>query len=190
MFNSNGKKSLFIFLSQLNNADLDWIVQKGQLKILPSGSILVQEGKQIDAIYIVLKGKLQVFISGDKDKEIGWIGSGEIVGEISFIDTRPPLATVEAIEPTEVLAIPRIHLSQKLQMDPSFASRFYHGISLCMADRMRGTIRLLGYGEDIDELYSMASRDEIDPSLIDEMTLSQAKFNWLLQSISILDYRG
>jgi CRP/FNR family transcriptional regulator, cyclic AMP receptor protein len=187
---NNRQQFLFIFLGEFNNSDLEWIVRKSKKESLHSGIILIHEGRKIDALYIVLSGLLSVFISSeDGDKELARISSGEIVGEISFIDDRPPLATVKAIAETEVLAISRMNLTKKLQEDLGFASRFYHGISLCLSDRMRGTVRLLGYGDDtqIKEAQNHPDWEEnalINPSVVDNMKLAKAKFNWLVQSLS------
>ncbi len=190
MLLNSRQQSLFIFLGELNNSDLDWLVRKSKKEKLHSGMILIAEGRKIDALYIVLSGILSVFISSEEgDKELSKIYHGEIVGEISFIDDRPPLATVKAIAETEVLAISRMNLTKKLQEDMGFASRFYHGISLCLSDRMRGTVRLLGYGDDsqLKEAQNdpnWEKMDQMNPSIIDNMILAKAKFNWLVQSVS------
>lgn len=173
------KKALFI-LGELNNDDLDWIIQKAKKEILKPGATLIYEGRQIDALYIVLKGNLSVLIDPEGHKELAQISGGELVGEISFIDTRPPLATVKAIEETQVLAIPRRQLIAKLQQDTGFASRFYYGISLCLSDRMRGTVRRLEYGRSIDE--GDIEQEDVNPTVLDNLALAQAKFNWLMQN--------
>ncbi len=182
---SSRKKALFI-LSQLNNDDIDWIIQKGKREVLDAGGILIFEGRQIDALYIVLEGCLSVSIEAQETKELARIASGELVGEVSFIDARPPLATVKAIEKTHLLAIPRRQLVIKLEHDMGFASRFYYGISLCLADRMRGTIRHIEYGRNIEEFdQPELERDDINPSIMQNLALAQAKFNWLRENVRI-----
>lgn len=176
------KKALFI-LSQLNNDDIDWIVQKGKKEILAPGTLLIHEGRQLDALYIVLKGTLSVLLESEDTKELAQISVAELVGEVSFIDARPPLATVKAIEETHLLAIPRRQLVTKLQQDMGFASRFYHGISLCLADRMRGTIRHLEYGRNIELAHPELDLEDINPSVLENLALAQAKFNWLMENV-------
>jgi len=182
MADNSRKKALFI-LSQLNNDDIDWIVQKGKKEVLAPGAILIKEGKQIDALYIVLNGSLSVFLDHEQSKELAKIASGELVGEVSFIDARPPLATVKAIEETHLLAIPRRQLIIKLQHDMGFASRFYYGISLCLADRMRGTIRHIEYGRNIELEQPELDREDINPNVLENLALAQAKFNWLRENV-------
>jgi CRP/FNR family transcriptional regulator, cyclic AMP receptor protein len=182
MNDGNRKKALFI-LSQLNNDDINWIVQKGKKEILEPDVIVIHEGRQIDALYIVLKGALRVLLDAEGTKELAKIVTGELVGEVSFIDARPPLATVKTLEKTELLAIPRRQLLIKLDHDMGFASRFYHGISLCLADRMRGTIRHIEYGRNIELEQPELEREDINPNVIENLALAQAKFNWLMENI-------
>ncbi|MEG3924831.1 cyclic nucleotide-binding domain-containing protein [Microcoleus sp. D3_18a_C4] len=182
MADSSRKKALFI-LSQLNNDDINWIVQKGKKEVLDPGGILIQEGRQIDALYIVLKGSLSVLIEAERTRELAKIASGELVGEVSFIDARPPLATVKAIEETHLLAIPRRQLVIKLDQDMGFASRFYYGISLCLADRMRGTIRHIEYGRNIELDQPEFEREDINPNVLENLALAEAKFNWLRENV-------
>jgi hypothetical protein len=90
------------------------------------------------------------------------------------------LATVKAIETTQVLAISRFELNSKIHSDAKFAARFYQGLSLCLASRMRGTIRRLGY-EDLMEYEP--EPDELSSQTQEFLALAQAKFNWLVQSL-------
>jgi len=174
-------KKAILLLGELNNDDLNWMVLRGVRKNLHPGMILIEEGKLIDALYIILSGKLSVVIESLGNKELARLSSGEVVGEISFIDTRPPLATVKALEECVVLAIPRLHLTAKLQQDMGFSSRFYHAISLCLSDRLRGTVRRLGYGHDLE---IPEPEEEVNPSVQEHLELAKAKFNWLMQSVS------
>ena len=139
-------KKILLFFSELNNSDLDWLVQKGKKETITPERVLIREGQISDALYIVVNGSFSVAIESQDHKELAIISAGEILGEVSFIDTRPPLATVRAIEQSVVLSIPRIQLLNKLQQDVSFSSRFYRAICLCLSDRLRGTVIRLGYG--------------------------------------------
>lgn len=177
--NYKTEKALFL-IGGLSDDDLHWIVNKAKLETIPAGERLIYEGRPINALYFVLSGLLSVVIGTKEDRELAQITTGEVVGEISFIDSRPPLATVKALEKTEVLAISRLELNSKLHSDSKFAARFYQGLSLCLAIRMRGTIRRLGY-EDITE--STPETDEFSTQTQEFLALAQAKFNWLVHSL-------
>jgi CRP/FNR family transcriptional regulator, cyclic AMP receptor protein len=166
-----------VILNELDNDDLNWLARTGRKKVLTPGDVLIYEGEQISALYIILTGKFRVSLKALQNKDLAIISRGEIVGEISFIDERPPLATVTALEDSVVLAIPRLELSIKLQKNLGFASRFYRGISMCLADRMHNTVRRLGY--DSDDQNEEIISEELSPSLQDNLALAEAKFNWL-----------
>jgi CRP/FNR family transcriptional regulator, cyclic AMP receptor protein len=61
------------------------------------------------------------------------------MGEMSFVDQAPPSATVQAMEPSFVLDIPRRRLNAKLAEDAGFAARFYRALSMFLAARLRAT---------------------------------------------------
>jgi CRP/FNR family transcriptional regulator, cyclic AMP receptor protein len=172
-------KKAYLILSELNNDDLNWMIQEGKKHVLAPGEKLIYEDQQIYAFYIILSGTLSVVIEALNDKELARLSSGEVAGEISFIDTRLPLATVKAIEESVVLEIPRLQLNAKLEKDMGFASRFYRGISRCLSDRMRGTVLRLGYGFDLEALKLQEMEENSAENI--EFDLVQAKFNWLKQ---------
>ena len=174
-------KNILLFFSELNNSDLDWFVQKGKREIIPPDRVLIREGQLSDALYIVVSGSFSVAIESQDHKELAKISVGEIVGEVSFIDTRPPLASVRSQEECVVLSIPRIQLLAKLQQDVNFSSRFYRAICLCLSDRLRGTVSRLGYGHDADDLGLHFG--EFGQSMISSLELAEAKFNWLIKNV-------
>jgi CRP-like cAMP-binding protein len=174
------KKALFI-LGGLDDNDLQWIVNRSQKKVLSPGDTLIYEGESINALYIILSGTLSVSISAEGETELALLADGEVVGEISFVDSRPPLATVKAVEKSEILVIPRYALSLQLHRNSGFSSRFYQGICLCLASRMRGTVRRLGYAvEDDDPNLDI---QDVNQSTLNFLTLAEAKFTWLIQNL-------
>jgi len=177
------EKALFL-LGGLSDDDLRWIINKAKIEKLPPGERLIYEGRPINALYFVLSGSLKVVIGANEDRELAQITKGEVVGEISFIDSRPPLATVKALEATQVLAISRFELNNKIHSDSKFAARFYQGLSLCLASRMRGTIRRLGYDDFSEYEIDQPEPEELSEHTKEFLVLAQAKFNWLVQNLS------
>ncbi|ERT07857.1 cyclic nucleotide-binding domain protein [Lyngbya aestuarii BL J] len=177
------KKALFI-LGGLDDQDLCWIINRGKTQVIPPGETLIYEGRTISALYIVLKGALSVSISPNGERELARLVEGEVVGEISFIDNRPPLATVKALEESLVLVVPRFELMSQLHKNAGFASRFYQGICLCLASRMRGTVRRLGYEVNDHYLEDMEQdTEDMTESKQDFLELAEAKFNWLVENL-------
>ena len=155
------KKVLYI-LGELDDRDADWLVRMGRSIDVPDGHTIIREGEPIDSIYFVTGGVFRVTTQASGG-EIARIGTGEVLGEISYVDRRPPTATVTALEDGRVLAIPRATLTEKLESDPGFSSRFYKAIATFLADRLRSTLQQVGgevadddEGLDLDELHTLS----------------------------------
>lgn len=175
------RKVLFI-LGELSDRDLDWMIATGHKKEVPAGTVLIQEGIANEALYIVLNGTLSVCMAALAGREISTIGCGEVLGEMSFVDDRPPSATVKAIEDSVVLAIPREPLAEKLQQDVLFALRFYRAITKFLSTRLRGAVTWLSDDKDL-QLPPDARAERTDAPTVDEMAIASARFDQLLQRL-------
>jgi len=176
------RKVLFI-LGQLSDTDVEWMLSAGRKEKISAGSVLIVEGKPVDSVYLVLDGKLSVFVAAMGDRELAVLGSGEIVGEMSFVDSRPPSASVKALEETTLLSIPRSALALKLEKDVGFASRFYHALALFLSDRLRSTVSRLGFGRDTGLDEAAEYEDELDPLILDTVHLAGSRFDRILKRL-------
>jgi bacteriocin-type transport-associated protein len=173
------RKALF-FLGILNDEDLEWMIATGRREDIPARTILIQEGKPIESVYIVLDGAFTVLMAG---KGVARLLSGEVVGEVSFVDSRPPSATVQADENSQVLVIPRSLLTRRLEQEPAFAARFYRSLAVFLADRLRSTTSQLGYGRNERLSEDAEYEDELDPEVLDNVSLAGARFDWMLKRL-------
>lgn len=80
----------------------------GTLVKLAENQTLLREGDHSNSMYWVQKGQLVVVKKrGLEEVILGHIHSGELVGEISFLDEEARSATVRAISECELVEIPR-----------------------------------------------------------------------------------
>lgn len=174
------KKVLFI-LGELSDSDVDWFVAVGSRETVVPGRVLIREASAIDGIYVILEGRFAVSVAALQDQEVAQLGCGEIVGEMSLVEQRPPSATVTALEPGLVLAVPRREIERKLDEDTAFAARFYRALAVFLSDRLRSTVSRLGYGESGPMDQDAEYEDELDMSVLDKAALAGARFDWLLK---------
>jgi bacteriocin-type transport-associated protein len=176
------RKVLFI-LSELADEDVDWLIHAGTRTRVEAGTVLIEEGAPISVLYILLDGQLSVSLSTLGGREVARLQSGEILGELSYLDSRPPSATVTAVEPSTLLSIPREHLTRKLDQDAPFAARFYRALGVFLASRLRRSQQRLGYDSDriLDE--GSEHEDELDPELLEQLALAGARFDWMLKRL-------
>lgn len=177
------KKALFLF-GELNDDDLDWIIKTGQLERIPPETILITEGEALDNIYILLKGRLEVFReNNDHHETIDILGIGEVFGEISFVDDRLPSATVKSIEKSLVLTLPRFQLANRLHQDVGFSSRFYKAIALFLSSRLRNTLKNANL---VQERQNSIEMEDLPPAFLDSLPFAEARFDWLLRRVNNL----
>src|SRR5688572_12820746 len=172
------RKVLFIF-GDLSDGDIEWLAVTGERKSFPKGSILIQEGEPIGEVYILLDGQLSVLVQASRNEKIATLQTGEIVGELSFLDSRPPSATVAAATDSIVLAISCDKLRAKLERDTAFAAKFYRALGVFLADRLRNTMQGLGFGKSL-RVEDQAA-DEIDPAVLDSVSIAAKRFELLVE---------
>ena len=166
-----------VLLKELSNSDINWLIATGhQVKIAP-GTVLIEEGKVVDTLYIVLDGTLSVTVSQGKtsDWEIAQLGSGEIVGESLFIGTHAIATTIKALEQSLVLSIPQQQLTAKLQQDISFASRFTRAIAILLSDRLHSKIGQLSSSQ-------LLQNQPLKDMLFVLGELNDSDIDWLIKS--------
>ena len=171
------KRVLFV-LGQLSDLDIDWMIQNGSKQDLKSGDWLIRQGREIENLYIVLEGSFTVLNEQRPDVEIATVGPGEVLGEMSFIDARPPEASILAMEYSSVFYIPKRLVKKKMEKDPGFASRFYLAMSMFLSSRLRTTMSSLGFG------VSQEDADEIDFNVLQQVGQAGARFSQILHKFS------
>jgi hypothetical protein len=73
---------------------------------LQKGDLLFKEGDSSNAMYLIRSGMVRIFKKkGDQQIEIDTLRSGQIVGEMAFLDGNPRSASGEALMDTELVEI-------------------------------------------------------------------------------------
>ena len=178
------RKVLYI-LGVLNDSDIEWMLKNGTKEHFKAGQVLIREQQTVSAIYIVLDGELSIASERHSGREIAVLGQGEIVGEMSMIEARPPSVSVKARKDCTVLALSRSKIDARLKADTAFAARFYRALALFMSHRLRATTSQLGYGSDTPAAVRQEEdeEDELDPNLMDSVTLAGSRFDRLVKSL-------
>lgn len=170
------RKALYL-MGILDEEDLDWIARQGSHIQVAKDEVLIREGEPVDAVFILLDGSLDVTAGGQK---VARLLSGDIAGEISFVDSLPPSATVTAAQRSRVVAIPRQILRARLLTDAWFASRFFRAVAVFLADRLRNTTARLVGGEG--EPAAGLDPDEIGSELMESASVAAVRFDRFLKS--------
>lgn len=180
-----------VLLKELSNQDIDWMLANGHQEEIEPGTVLIQQGQPLDALHILLDGALSVSLTQPNanplsqafaaleggtlpGREIARLSSGEMVGEIPFVETYLPSTTVCATSKSLILTIERSHLLQKLQQDLSFAAHLYRASAVLLANRLEQMINQLGHSTVV------LSQPQLREALIIFAQLHDSDIEWLI----------
>jgi len=106
----------------LSDAELKALSQRAIMRAFAKNTVVVSEGDRADSLYIVLSGRVRVYVSDDQGKEmfLSEAGKGEYFGEMA-LDEGPRSASVITLEPTRLLVVPKDDFAAFLAKSPEFA---------------------------------------------------------------------
>ena len=169
------RNSLFI-LADLSDRDLIWLREAGEVRELGPGEWLIEAGRDVRHLFFVIDGGLAVLLPDGR--RVASLGSGDVVGEMSFVEKRPPSASVAADVPTRLLAVPREAILARFERDSAFAARFYRTLAVFLSARLR-TAPGGSAGED--------ASGELDEGMLDSLHVAGDRF---IRLIALLDGRS
>ncbi|NEV64964.1 cyclic nucleotide-binding domain-containing protein [Thiorhodococcus minor] len=174
------RKALFI-LAELEDRDLLWLVEAGRRHSLPAGATLIAAGGEVTELSILLEGQLDVILP--PDKVIGELLVGDIIGEMSLIEKRPPEVSLRAAEDTRLLSLPHAVVRRRLTDDQGFAARFYRALAVMLADRLRTRVaRLAGDAQgETSEKERFLRESELDEGILDNLHVAGERMRSLLR---------
>ncbi|MBB5039644.1 cyclic nucleotide-binding domain-containing protein [Prosthecobacter dejongeii] len=130
--------SLTPLLANFTPEELSLLSSFGDSRSYQPDEVVIRQGEENDHLYLVLKGKLDVFqdIEG-MNKKVASLEAGDSLGEVSVFDPGPASATVSAATETEVWLITRNSLDRLHSANPKVAYRLLSRITTCLSKRLR-----------------------------------------------------
>ena len=106
----------------LSDAELKALCQRAIVRSFAKNTVVVSEGDRTDSLYIVVSGRVKIYVSDDQGKEmiLNQAGAGEYFGEM-VLDAGPRSASVMTLEPTRFLVVPKEDFAAFLAKSPEFA---------------------------------------------------------------------
>lgn len=115
-FYSRDEKELYhAIFYHFSPAQYRKLLSHGKRYRVDAGVTLAEQGKELDAVSVIVKGKTAVYVDG---KIIAYCKAGNLIGEISMLSGGPATATVVTIEPTNLISWEKGAL-MTLEKDPS-----------------------------------------------------------------------
>ncbi len=137
---------------------IDALIALGVVRSFPKNSVLVQEGDKSDQFYILLAGKLKVFLADDDGKEIvvDMLSPRQYFGEMA-LDGESRSASVMTVEASKLAVIQREDFKRFLAENPDAAL----ALIVTLIRRARNLTRTIGNLALLD-VYGRVARLLID----------------------------
>jgi CRP/FNR family cyclic AMP-dependent transcriptional regulator len=94
----------------------------GRVRTYPKNTVFITEGDSSDSVFVILTGRVKVFISDTEGHEmiLDTQGPGEYVGEMA-LDGKPRSASVMTLEPSTFSVVQREPVRDAIRHNPDFA---------------------------------------------------------------------
>lgn len=101
---------------------LEDIAAVAATRVFARNAIIVSEGDETDSVYVLLSGRVKVFLADAQGREVtlNQLGPGEYFGEVT-LDGGPRSASVMALEETRCAVVKRSELLALVERQPEFA---------------------------------------------------------------------
>ncbi len=172
------KKVLYL-LGQLQDDDLNWLSVEGVKRIYSKGEQVIQAGKEVTDVLILLKRACGVYSDLTAIDELN---KGDILGEMSFLEGVVPNVTVFAKEEMIVLSISHSDLESRIKQNTGFASRWYKAIAIVLSGRLRNLVAQQHPTLSSDK-SSGTEANELTDAVLDTVHLAGERFEALCQKV-------
>ncbi len=136
-------RQIYLFDS-FTEAMIKALGEKTSLLQCSMGQILIEQGKMNQSLWMLLKGSAKVFeVDGKRRAEVFTLKPGDIFGELSYADTLPASAAVEAHEDSVVLRVKFRDLDEVLSKQPLIKSMLLRKMIHIISQRLRKANELL-----------------------------------------------
>ncbi|GAB4405882.1 MAG: ATP-binding protein [Microscillaceae bacterium] len=129
----NSKESLKALLRQsevLKNvpeATLDWLLEKGQCRVIPKGEMLFSKGDVINDMLFLLAGWVRLDINfNGQNMEYAIFSPGEITGVLPFSRMKEARGQGEVLEEAHLFTLDRSHFAEMIQDHYALTENLVH----------------------------------------------------------------
>ena len=107
----------------LERSELEELTRGAAVRKLPRQALVVSEGDRTDSLYVILSGKVKVFLAEEgRQLTLRHLGPGDYFGEM-VLDEGPRSASVITMEPSEFAVVSREQFQKFIAAHPEFTLR-------------------------------------------------------------------
>jgi len=122
-------------LAPLDDATLLEVVGDSANLVWNAGTKVYEAGTRGDALYIVVSGRVRVV--GETGREVAQLGAGSFFGEMSLLLGSPHGQTVETLEESELMVVPKERFDAIMAADGEAAAAIRRSAEERLAENLR-----------------------------------------------------
>ena len=122
--------------SELTEAERASLKTAATLRYGKTGERIIQQGKALDRMFIILEGRAEVRVNG---KHFVTLSGQPLVGEIEFLDMLPASADVFLLKETDLIELNYAALTDLMEKQPRLGYVLMREIARIEARRLRDT---------------------------------------------------
>ncbi len=144
----------------LNQQELESLTRGALVRSFPRNAVVLNEGDRTDSLYVILSGRVKVYLADDEGKEVtlSTQGPGEYFGEL-VLDAGPRSASVMTLEPSRFAVVTKEQFTEFLATHPEFTARLIGKLirlARTLTSNVRGLALLDVYGRVARLLLELA----------------------------------
>src|SRR3954452_1686452 len=153
---------------------LKTLAEHGSVKAYPKNAVIVNEGDHSDSLYIIISGKVKIYLADEEGKEVllNTQGPGAYFGEL-ILDEGPRSASVMTLEPSKFSIVSKAQFQQFLATQPEAALELIRSL----IQRVRALTKSVGnlalldvYGRVARMLLELATEHEGKLMILEPLT--------------------
>ncbi|MDJ0579983.1 cyclic nucleotide-binding domain-containing protein [Crocosphaera sp.] len=167
----------------LNNEELQRLAEIGTMKTVDTGTILMREGDNSDALIVLLEGETEVLkgFSGQQPRQVAKQKKGSVLGEMGLFLQRPRKATVRTLTPCKVFVFQQGTLGELREKNDILVAKIAMNLGYVVSQKLEilneNVVDLLNNNEKllttIESLDNSQSKSDLES--MRTRLLSQAK---------------
>lgn len=156
------KISLF---SELSASDIEAVTKLAVTRNFSKNTMIICEGDQSDSLYVILSGKVKVFLSDEEGKEVtlNVQGEDEYFGELALLDSSPRSASVVTLEKTRLAVISKSSFEECMEKNPGISLKVSRGLARRLrelSENVRSLALMDVYGRVAHTLLEMSEEKD------------------------------
>ena len=117
-----------------------WLLMNGETTLFPTETVLIKEGERHPSPMVLLEGHLNVTTSNQQQgqEQLSSLTTGCLVGEMSWLEKRPAVATITSSGDCTVLRLSIEQLELLDRQQPTLAAQLHRVIAQKLAVQIKG----------------------------------------------------